>query len=83
MSQAGGEVLDSVPQFNTVRARLPLSQLESLAQPPAKFIQPAIGFMTSVGSMTTEGDVTHAADLARSIFRVNGTGVNVGHFGRR
>jgi len=31
MSQAGGEVLDSVPQFNTVRARLPLSQLESLA----------------------------------------------------
>jgi uncharacterized repeat protein (TIGR01451 family) len=79
MTQAGGEVLDSVPQFHSIRARLPLLQMEAIAAAAGvKFIQPAVGFATRPGSITTEGDVTHSADLARSVFRVNGGGVNIG-----
>jgi uncharacterized repeat protein (TIGR01451 family) len=38
----------------------------------------ATGPVAQVGSVTSEGDVTHAADTARTRFRVTGTGVKVG-----
>ena len=34
--------------------------------------------MSSVGSEASEGDVTHRADLARSAFGVDGTGIRIG-----
>ncbi len=36
------------------------------------------GVVPLVGAVTSEGDVTHAADTARSRFRVTGTGVKIG-----
>ena len=38
----------------------------------------ATGPVAQVGAVTSEGDVTHAADTARTRFRVTGTGVKVG-----
>ncbi|HZB50966.1 MAG TPA: S8 family serine peptidase [Mycobacteriales bacterium] len=40
--------------------------------------QTATGPVPLVGAVTSEGDVTHAADTARSRFRVTGTGVKIG-----
>ncbi len=38
----------------------------------------AAGFYTRAGSITSEGDATHRADLARSIFQADGTGIKIG-----
>jgi len=40
--------------------------------------QTAAGPAPLVGAVTSEGDVTHAADTARTRFRVTGTGVKIG-----
>lgn len=34
--------------------------------------------LQNIGAVTSEGDVTHRANLARSIFNINGSGVKVG-----
>lgn len=74
----GGEVEGAWPRFETLRARLPLTRLESLAErPEVRSIRPAVEFFVSGGN-TTEGDVAHGADVARTLFGVDGTGVQVG-----
>jgi uncharacterized repeat protein (TIGR01451 family) len=72
-------VVDSVPQFNSIRAWIKLSQIENIAgSVDVKFIKPAVPSRTRTGSVDSEGDVTHRADTARSNFHVDGTGVKVG-----
>ncbi|MDQ3581445.1 MAG: hypothetical protein M3495_07435 [Pseudomonadota bacterium] len=61
-----------------VSGRLPIPAipaLENLAS--LRFARPAYA-MTLVGSVTSQGDVAMRADIARSTFGVDGTGVTVG-----
>jgi len=79
IEDAGGTIVSSVPHFHSVRALVPLDQLESLAGlSEVKFIRPAVPAQTSTGSVDSEGDATHGAPLARSTFGVSGAGVKVG-----
>lgn len=88
---AGGVVESSYAQYDAVRARLPLDQLEAIAaRPEVRFVGPAAqaytnqllgisdpGPMTNAGP-SSEGDVAHQANLARSLHGVDGSGVSVG-----
>ena len=79
IDELGGTVVSSVPQFQAVRALLPLSSLETLAaSPDVAFVEPAAEAMTNTGSVNGEGDTTHRAGATRTVFGVTGAGVNVG-----
>ncbi len=79
ITNAGGQVVNSVPQFQSLRALLPLSQTETLAgMPGVRFIRPAMRGLTRTGSVDSEGDITHRAAEARQTFGADGTGVKVG-----
>lgn len=74
----GGTVINSFPQYQAVRAFIPVEQLEALAaEIDVFFIQPAWDPLLNKDD-TSEGDVTHRANVARSTFSVDGTGVQVG-----
>ena len=74
-----GEVVVSVREFESVRARVPLSRLETLAGlPEVRSIRPAAPYKTHLGRRTSEGDATHRAGLARTNFTVMGEGVKIG-----
>ena len=74
----GGILVNSIPRYNAIRARLPLDQLEPLAaHPDVQSIRIAAQFMTNKVN-TSEGDTAHQADQARTTFGVDGTGVTVG-----
>ncbi len=75
----GGNVINSFPQYHALRAGIPLAGIEDLAaRADVKFVEPAARAMTDVGSVTSQGDKTHAADVARTTFGVDGTGVKIG-----
>ena len=79
IQSSGGAVIDSVPQFQSVRAWVPLSLAEALAgRADVQFVQGAVPCLTRTGSVDSEGDTTHRAAEARSFFNVNGAGVKVG-----
>jgi PKD repeat protein/subtilisin-like proprotein convertase family protein len=79
LRDAGGEVVNSHPQFQAVRALIPIAKMETLAAlTDVNFIRPADEFEVSTGSLNTEGDTTHAAATARTSYGVNGTGIKVG-----
>ncbi len=73
-----GTVLASHPERSVLRARLPLGQVLALARrSDVRRIRRALGYeLRKVDS--SEGDVAHRADLVRSTFAVDGTGVAVG-----
>lgn len=74
----GGSVINSYPQYKAIRAVMPVEQLEALAaEPSVTFIRPAYDPLLHKDN-TSQADVTHRANLARSTFGVNGTGVKVG-----
>ena len=80
----GGTVVNSVPAYRAIRARLPLSALETLAEldavqsirPPDIAITNRV--VTHSGSLTTEGDAAHQADAARQTYSIDGTGIGIG-----
>ncbi|MCP5425142.1 MAG: S-layer homology domain-containing protein [Gammaproteobacteria bacterium] len=73
-----GEIINSFPQYNAIRARLPLTAIEDLAASPAvRSIRPADRAITSKVN-TSQGDVAHKANVARSSLSVNGAGIKVG-----
>ncbi len=73
----GGLIVNSFPQYNAIRARLPLDGLDTLAESPnVGFIRPADQAITNKIN-TSEGDVAHKADIARATFGVDGTGASV------
>ena len=90
----GGTVVNSVPKYQTIRARLPLTALEPLATLEAvQFIRPADQPITDqvlqrsdvaravVATSkvnTSEGDVAHQANVARQTYNVDGTGIGIG-----
>ena len=72
-----GKVVSSFPQYQAIRASIPLDGLEELAaRAEVRFIQPAARAL--LNKIDSQGDVTHQADIARSTFGVDGTGVKVG-----
>jgi len=76
---AGGRVDLALPAFGAVRARLPVRQVEAIAAlPEVRFIGPQQRFLVNTGTVTSQGDTAHAAELARSTFPIDGTGVKVG-----
>ncbi len=91
IAAAGGVVDSSYAQYDAVRARMPIGQIEAIAaRAEVRFLGPAAqaytnqlvgisdpGPMTNAGP-SSEGDVAHQANLARSMHGVDGSGVTVG-----
>ena len=74
----GGEVVNSFAQYHVIRAWMPLDTIEDLAGTPAVIkIKPAERPIHRKIN-TSEGDIAHRANLARSQFGVNGSGVKIG-----
>ena len=79
IGKVGGTVDFSSERFHAIRARIPLSKLEKVADMKGvKFIKRAAESATRTGSVDSEGDITHKANLARSTFGADGSGVKVG-----
>ena len=90
----GGTVISSVPEYRAIRARLPLSALETLAELDAvSSIRPAEypimhrmperaavarAVVRASGGTNTQGDAAHQADVARRTYSVDGTGIGIG-----
>jgi len=73
----GGKQISSFPQFNAIRAWIPLSQTETIAGlADLTFIRPAVKALHN--NSDPEGVVTHRDDVARTTFAVDGTGVKIG-----
>jgi hypothetical protein len=74
----GGTVIHSSPAYRSVRARLALEGVETLAGlPEVQSIRPAARAITHKVN-TSEGDIAHAADAVRTAFGVDGTGIKIG-----
>jgi len=79
ITQNGGEVINSFPQYGSIRALVTVDQIESLAaRDDVSFIRPADEATTNVGRDTSEGDVTHACPAARATFHATGAGLKIG-----
>jgi hypothetical protein len=75
----GGNVISSASQFNSVRASLPLYNVESLAShSDVQFLQPAAQGQTNNIGIDVQGDIAHTANLVRAQLGVRGDGVKVG-----
>ncbi len=74
----GGTVINSVPEYRAIRARLPLAAVEPLAALDAvQFIRPADEAVTRKKD-TSEGDTAHQVDDARTDYGVTGAGIGIG-----
>ena len=79
ITNGGGSVLNSFPQYQAARALIPLALAETLAgRSDVQFVQAAAQMITRTGSVDSEGDTTHSAISARNSFDATGRGVNVG-----
>ena len=77
--QRGGNILNSFAQYQSIRAALPLKEIESLAaRTDVVFIGPAVKMTVNTGSVDSQGDVAEKANVARTTYGVDGTGVKVG-----
>jgi uncharacterized repeat protein (TIGR01451 family) len=78
-ARAGGRVAPVAKEQREAvlrkRVAAALAQAKADGRPTART---AAGAVPLVGAVTSEGDLTHAADTARSRFRVTGTGIKVG-----
>ena len=78
IGRLGGTVMSSFEQYEAIRTRMPLEQIEPLAgHEDIRFIGPATKAFTNKVN-TSEGDVAHSAALARNTFDVDGSGVKIG-----
>jgi hypothetical protein len=79
IAEVGGRVAASLPGAGLVRARLPVRQVERIAElPEVRSIRPPSGFLRNAGAQTSQGDAAHAAAAVRSTRGINGSGVKVG-----
>lgn len=83
LQSMGATVLTKYPQYGTMRAQVSLSELDQLATlPQVRFIRPAELMMTNShdpgATNTSEADIAHRADLARTTYGVDGTGITIG-----
>ena len=76
--ELGGTVVNSVPQYQAIRALLPLPSVERLAALDAiRTIRTADEAVTRKDD-TSEGDAAHRASQARRTHAVDGTGIGIG-----
>ncbi len=76
IQSSGGTIQASHPNFNAIRAKLPIGQIPNIASfPDVIFIKPAVKRRLHTDS---EGDVTQNVLRARALYGLDGTGVNVG-----
>ena len=74
----GGTVINSVPRYRAIRARLPLVAVQPLAALSAvQSIRPADQAVTRKVN-TSEGDAAQQADAARTTHDVTGAGIGIG-----
>ncbi len=92
IGEAGGEIVYGSEQSGRIRAYLPHTEMERLANSDdVIFIEPAVGFTThrarresledsrqNVGVVNSGGDIAHRAREGRIFFGFNGTGVKIG-----
>jgi hypothetical protein len=79
VTNVGGRIVNSFPEYDSMRAWLPLSSVETLAlRGDVKFIKPAVPARTHSGNVVSEGDAALQANVARSTFHVTGAGVKIG-----
>ena len=73
----GGNVVNDFPQYQAIRASIPLANIEELAaRSEVKFVEPAVRAMNN--TVDSQGDYTHQANTARTTFGINGAGIKVG-----
>ncbi len=78
IKSSAGTIINSFSQYNAIRAKIPLNQIEVLAaSPDVQSIRRADEFMLNKIN-TSQGDLAHKASEARNTFGVNGTGVKIG-----
>jgi subtilisin family serine protease len=78
IAEVGGEMVTSFPQYGAIRAWLPFDRLEDVAvMVEVRAIRQAADPVTQQLT-TSEGDAAHRANLARSTFGVDGTGIKIG-----
>jgi hypothetical protein len=80
---AGGTIVNQSSRYHTLRAKLPIRELETVATLPAvHFIRSADRMLNNshdpVAVNVSQGDIAHRADLARATFGVDGTGLTIG-----
>jgi hypothetical protein len=79
IQQSGGIIVSSFPQYQAIRAEVPVESLEAIAGlNEVKTVRPADLPIHNVGSATSEGDVGHQANYVRSTYGATGSGVKVG-----
>jgi hypothetical protein len=79
IANGGGEVLHGSVVDQSLRAWVPLAEIETLAgDPTVRFIRPATRAEAHAGSKLTEGDKAHAGPEARNRFKATGSGIKVG-----
>jgi hypothetical protein len=72
-------VISQFPKYGSVRAAVPLENIESLAShADVTFVQPAAQGRTNIDAVATEGDIAHTARDLRDQLKVTGKGVKVG-----
>ncbi len=77
IAAVGGRVLAAFPDSGAVKARIPISRLETIAElPEVRHIGTPLGFLVNV--VTSLGDKAHAADVARPLYHLDGAGVRIG-----
>ena len=79
IKQSGGSVLHSHSRYKTIRALVPLNQIENLAaSQEVTQIRQAVPVKAFAGSVDSQGDATHGALPARTQFNLSGKGVKIG-----
>lgn len=74
ITDRGGVIINNHPRYRSIRARIPIEQVEEIAgSPDVQSVRPADRAITRKVN-TSEGDVAHQANNARSIFGVTGAG---------
>ncbi len=75
----GGRVINSFPQYGAIRASVPLPAVERLASHrDVRFVSPAARPRLNSEGVDVDGDYAEQANVARSTWGVNGSGVNIG-----
>jgi subtilisin family serine protease len=74
----GARVRYASTALNSIRAAVPTSALGRVAGwKDVRHLAPAVGFLREAGPVDSEGDKAHAANIARALTHVTGTGVKV------
>lgn len=74
----GASIVSSKAEHGRLRARVPVSALERLAQhPDVQRVRPALDPLTRKDD-TSEGDAAHRADVIRSEQGLDGSGITIG-----